>query len=97
MRPRANPSADGDAETDAMSDNVDMSLHGLHLLIGPSGDGLWIVQDAAGVCGAVFMSREDALHYAKSECEAAQPRPCEWRLVASLELRSIFARSAQAA
>jgi hypothetical protein len=74
-----------------MSDIPQPSPHGLSLLIGPSCDGLWIVCDAEGVCGAIFISRADALHYAKSECEAAQPRPCEWRLVASLDLPSLFA------
>jgi hypothetical protein len=69
----------------------------LSLLVGPSRDGLWIVCDAEGVCGAVFTSRDKALHYAKSECLAAQPRSCEWRLVASLDLPSLFPRSAQAA
>jgi hypothetical protein len=69
----------------------------LSLLIGPSRDGLWIVCDVEGVCGAVFTGRDDALHYAKRECEAAQPRSSEWRLVASLDLRALFARSAQAA
>jgi len=79
-----------------MSDNPQPSP-ALSLLIGPSCDGLWIVCDAQGVCGAVFTGRDDALHYAKSECEAAQPRSGEWRLVAALDLRSLFSRSAQAA
>ena len=80
-----------------MSDIPQPSPHSLSLLIGPSVDGLWIVCDAQGVCGAVFTGRDDALHYAKSECEAALPRGSEWRLVASLDLRALFARSAKAA
>jgi hypothetical protein len=80
-----------------MSDTPEPSLHNLSLLIGPSRDGLWIVCDTQGVCGAVFTGRDDALHYARSECEAAQPRGSEWRLVASLDLRALFAATAQAA
>jgi hypothetical protein len=80
-----------------MSDIPQPSPHVLSLLIGPSREGLWIVCDGDGVCGAVFTRREAALQNAKSECEAARPRNSEWRLVASLDLTSIFARSAQAA
>ncbi len=74
-----------------MSDIPQPNPHGLSLLVGPSRDGLWIVRDADGVCGAVFSGRDDALHYAKSECEATLPRSSEWRLVAGLDLTSIFA------
>jgi hypothetical protein len=73
-----------------MSD-TEPSPQNLSLLIGPSGTGLWIVCDANGVCGAVFTGRDDALHYAKSECEAAHQRGGEWRIVASLDLRALFA------
>ena len=80
-----------------MSDIPEACPHNLSLLIGPSREGLWIVCDTQGVCGAVFAGRDDALQYARSECEAAQPRGGEWRLVASLDLRALFAQSAKAA
>jgi len=80
-----------------MSDIPQSNPQNLSLLIGPSVEGLWIVCDTQGVCGAVFAGRDDALQYARSECEAAQPRGGEWRLVASLDLRALFAASAKAA
>jgi hypothetical protein len=61
------------------------------LLIGPSCDGLWIVRDAAGVCGAVFVGREQALHFAKSECEAAG-WSAGWRFVPALDFAALFAK-----
>jgi hypothetical protein len=65
---------------------------GRKLWIGPTGDGLWVVRDAEGVCGAVFIGREDALRFAKSECEAALPAASEWRFVPALDLTSLFAQ-----
>jgi len=64
---------------------------GRKLWIGPSRDGLWVVRDADGVCGAVFIGREDALRFAKSECEAVLPSASEWRFVPALDLTSLFA------
>ncbi|HXT09869.1 MAG TPA: hypothetical protein VN715_23425 [Roseiarcus sp.] len=63
---------------------------GRQLSIGPSGDGLWIVRDADGLCGAVFATRDEALRFAKSECAAAPPWSCEWRFVPALELTALF-------
>jgi hypothetical protein len=74
-----------------MSDDPNASLRAL-LLVGPSHDGLWIVRDCAGVCGAVFTARDAALRFARSECEAMGF--AGWRLVASLDLPSIFSHSA---
>ena len=62
------------------------------LAIGPSADGLWIVRDENGVCGAVFNSRDEALNYARAECEAAGGS--EWRLVSNLDMAAIFAPAA---
>ena len=63
---------------------------GRRLSIGPTGDGLWIVRDAEGLCGAVFATRQEALRFAKSECAAA-PWASEWRFVPALELAALFA------
>ncbi len=60
------------------------------LLIGPAADGLWIVRDAEGRCGAVFATREEALRFARSECAAAPPWSAEWRFVPALELNALF-------
>jgi hypothetical protein len=59
-------------------------------LIGQSPGGLWIVRDDEGKCGALFKAREDALHFVKSESEASQPQPSEWRFVAALDLRALL-------
>jgi hypothetical protein len=66
-----------------------------HFLIGPDSGGHWIVCDAEGSCGAVFANREDAVHFTKSECEAALPAGSELRFVASLNWRSMIARQAR--
>jgi hypothetical protein len=58
-------------------------------LIGPSNDGLWIVRDDEGLCGALFKAREDAVHFAKSECEASTSSG--WRFVAALDLGAMLA------
>jgi hypothetical protein len=79
--------------SDSSQASSQASSQGLSLLVGPSRDGLWIVRDAAGICGAVFSGRDDALHYAKSECEAALPRSSDWRLAPELDLTSIFSAS----
>ena len=63
---------------------------GRRLSIGPTGDGLWIVRDADGLCGAVFATRAEALRFARKECAAAPPWSSEWRFVPSLELTSLF-------
>jgi hypothetical protein len=63
----------------------------LRLLVGPSQEGLWIVRDVDGVCGALFRRREDALHFAAQECQAASPAPAEWRLVGALDAATLFA------
>jgi hypothetical protein len=62
-----------------------------HLSIGPTRDGLWVVCDADGVCGAVFATREEALRFAKSECEADLPAPSEWSFAPAMDLDSLFA------
>jgi hypothetical protein len=63
---------------------------GRRLSIGPTGDGLWIVRDADGLCGAVFATREEALRFAKSECAAAPAWSSEWRFVPALEMTALF-------
>ncbi len=60
-------------------------------LVGPSRDGLWVVRDADGVAGAVFIEREQALHFVKSECEALLPIPAAWIFVPALDLGALFA------
>ena len=60
------------------------------LFVGPSRDGLWIVRDARGVCGAVFNSRDKALSFARAECASGAG---EWRFVEALDLGEIFARA----
>ena len=70
---------------------------GRHLLVGPSHDGLWIVSDANGVCGALFNRREEALHFAREECAAARPAPADWRLVETLDPSSLFAPAGRGA
>ncbi len=64
---------------------------GRHLRIGPTRDGLWVVRDAEGVCGAVFVGRKDALRFAKHECDAALPAASEWLFVPVLDLTALFA------
>jgi hypothetical protein len=61
------------------------------LSIGPTDDGLWIVGDADGVCGAVFGTRDEALRFAKSECAAALPWSSEWSFVPALDWSALFA------
>jgi hypothetical protein len=62
-----------------------------HFLIGPDGGGHWLVCDAEGSCGAVFVNRDEAVHFAKSECEAARSTGAELQFVALLDWRTMFA------
>jgi hypothetical protein len=66
-----------------------MSFHALRLRVGPDPHGEWIVDDESGVCGAICASRDEALRFAKAECEAVQS--AEWRLVPQLDLAALFA------
>ena len=62
------------------------------LRIGPTREGRWIVADADGLCGAVFVSREEALRFVKAECGATPPWTSQWRFVAALGWSALFAR-----
>ena len=74
-----------------MSGHLGSGAVARHLWVGPNHDGLWIVRDAAAVCGAIFLGREEALRFAKRECETAPPGQSDWRFVAALDLTSLFA------
>ena len=61
------------------------------LLIGPDKRGHWVVRDADGRLGGLFVSRSEALRFARSECEARLPAPTVLVAVDALELASLFA------
>jgi hypothetical protein len=61
----------------------------LHLRVGPGPHGEWIVDEETGVCGAICASRDEALRFAKAECEAAGA--ADWRIVPTLDFSALFA------
>jgi hypothetical protein len=69
-----------------------MSHEALRLRVGPGPHGEWIVNDEAGVCGAICANREEALRFAKAECKAG-PQSSEWRIVDKVDLTPWFAGS----
>ena len=71
-------------------DNAPGSATARRFIVGPDRDGLWIVCDTEGYCGAVFVDREQALDFVRSECEALRPAVAEWRIVPALDRRSMF-------
>ncbi|THD49664.1 MAG: hypothetical protein E7774_00790 [Bradyrhizobium sp.] len=38
-------------------------------IVGPDGDGHWVVRDRRALCGGLFVNREDAVRYAKFESD----------------------------
>jgi len=38
------------------------------LLVGQNSSGRWVVRDSRGLCGGLFVNREEALRFALSEC-----------------------------
>ena len=56
--------------------------------IGRDRGGLWIVCDRDGLRGAAFVSREAALRFARSDCEAPAQ---DIRFVAALDWGEMFA------
>ena len=63
-----------------LADNIKLALDGrpdtswkpLHLLVGKSNDGQWIVRDQHGRCGGIFASRTQAFRFA---CDERGDRP----------------------
>jgi len=56
----------------------------LSFVLGRDHGGRWIVQEAHGLCGGLFASENDAIHFAKSESAGREtvirflPNPIEW-------------------
>ena len=67
----------------------------LDLEVGPTREGLWLVHDAAGACGALFRDREAALKFARELCEAGGAG--RFRVVAALDVAVLFDFPAEAA
>jgi hypothetical protein len=60
------------------------------LLIGQDHSGLWVVREAGGRCGGLFINRDEAERYARAERMARLPRATDVVAVDSLEFDAMF-------
>ena len=63
------------------------------LLVGRDASGHWVVRDSEGRCGGLFVNRDEAVRYARSERLARLPERVVVTAVDSLELGPIFTAS----